>query len=110
MLIAKEGYDGKPDQFRLITCLNTTYKLLTGVVTQLLMVHMTEVDALPREQKAMRRGRRGCLDALVVDSMVAQEAKGEKRNLSMGWVDYRKAFDLVPHESHRCPKAGKEAG
>ena len=37
------------------------------------------------------------LDALIIDEAVAEEAKKDKRNLSVAWIDYRKAYDLVPH-------------
>lgn len=33
----------------------------------------------------------------MIDEAVAQETKESKGNLSMAWVDYRKAFDMVPH-------------
>ncbi len=32
---------------------------------------------------------------MVVDEALAREARS---GLSVAWVDYRKAFDLVPHE------------
>ena len=44
VLFPKDGCEGKPDQFRPINCLNCTYKLLTGVLTKILMAHDT---ALP---------------------------------------------------------------
>lgn len=41
----------------------------------------------------MRRGRRGCLDALLVDALVIKEAQMDEGDLSMA-----PAFDLVPHK------------
>ena len=111
VLIPKEGSTGQPDQYRPITCLNTMYKLLTGMLTAILMKHVIEKDLLPEEQKALRKRRRGCLDAIVIDQSVALEAKMYRRNLSVAWIDYRKAFDMVPHKlvrmalkSIRAPK------
>ncbi len=43
-------------------------------------------------------GRRGCLDALAIDAAVAEETKIDDRDLSVGWIDYQKAFDSVPHQ------------
>ncbi len=60
--------------------------------------HVEAMDLLPPEQIATRRGRRGCLDALVVDEALARETRSGRRSLSVAWVDYRKAFDLVPHK------------
>ncbi len=42
-------------------------------------------------------GRRGCLDALVIDWVLAKEAQVFGKNLSVSWVDFEKAFDRVPH-------------
>ena len=97
VLLPKEGCEGKPDQFRPITCLNCSYKLFTGVLTAILMAHVTNKNVLPEEQKALRKGRRGCLDAVAVDGMIVEETKLYSRNLSVAWIDYRKAFDLIPH-------------
>ncbi len=63
----------------------------------MLMEHVDAKEILPVEQKVLRKGRRGCLDALVVDAAVAGETKLRRRDFSMGWVDYKKAFDMVPH-------------
>ena len=29
--------------------------------------------------------------------MIMREVKMRKRNLSMAWIDYKKAYDMVPH-------------
>ena len=93
VFLPKEGCDGSPDKFRPITCLNTLYKLVTGVA---LMPHAIECEILPEEQKALRKGR-GCLEELMIDALVATEARREKRSVSVCWIDFQKAFDRVPH-------------
>jgi len=50
-----------PDQYRSITFLNTSYKLLTAVLTEVLYEHVQLYDILPREQYAVRRGHRDAL-------------------------------------------------
>ena len=82
----------RADQYRPIACLNTMYKALTAVMVGVVRDHVTQYDILPPEQCALRSGRRGWLDELMVDSMVT-----EGRNLDVAWIDYRKAFDHVPH-------------
>ena len=67
------------------------------MLATLLMEHVKKYDFLPEEQKALKKGTRGCLDALVIDEAVARETRLFGRNLSLGWVDYRKAYDMVPH-------------
>ena len=96
----QRGVFGGADQFRPITCLITMYKLYTRVIAQLLTVHVESRQILPEEQKALRKGRRGCLDALAVDGMAVIESKMSKRNLSVAWIDYRKAFDMIPQTDH----------
>ena len=98
VLIPKDGCEGKPQQYRPITCLNVMYKLFTAIVTEILYEHATEVGAIPQEQRALARGKRGCLDALHIDGMAARIAKREKMDLSVAWIDYQKAFDRVPHQ------------
>lgn len=75
VLIPKEGCTGCPEQYRPITCLNTAYKIYTGTLAEMLLEHVESCELLPPEQKALRRRRRGCLDALVIDGAVTGEAK-----------------------------------
>lgn len=70
VMVPKENCEGKPDQFRPITCLNTSYKFLTGILMMWLTWHVEKFRLLPDEQKASRRFRRGCLDALLIDTAV----------------------------------------
>ena len=97
VLIPKAGCEGRPEQYWPTTCLNTAYKLLTAVMTEVLYDHAMAHSYLPPEQRAIRRGHRGCLDALMVDSMVTREAMVRRRNLSVTWIDYQKAYDRVSH-------------
>lgn len=39
----------------------------------------------------------GTKDQLLIDKAVLREAKSKHRFLSMAWLDYRKAYDMVPH-------------
>ena len=87
-----------PGAQRPITCLNLMYKLLTGTLARVLMRHVTNYNLLPPEQKALRKGARGCMDALAIDAAVVRECKEDRRNCTMVWLDFRKAFDRVPHK------------
>ena len=44
----------------------------------------------------MRKGVQDCADALWADYSVAKEAYDNHTSLSVGWIDYSKAFDQVP--------------
>ena len=52
---------------------------------------------LPQEQKGCWRKPRGMNDLLFIDKVIMGEVKMRKRNLSVVWIDYKKAFDMVPH-------------
>lgn len=51
-------------------------------------------DLLPPEQKAIKKGARGCLDALTIDGAAAEEGK-RNGSLSVAWIDYQKAYDCI---------------
>ena len=47
--------------------------------------------------KGCRRKSGGTNDLAFVDKMIMREVKMRKWNLSMIWIDYKKAYDMVPH-------------
>ena len=86
-----------PKQYRPIACLNLMYKLYTSSLMEMLMQHVETFGLLPEEQKALRRGRAGCHDALLVDRMIVEDSEMRGKQLAVAWIDYAKAFDHVPH-------------
>ena len=52
---------------------------------------------MPHEQKGCRKKSRGTHDQLFVDKMLMKEVKQRKKDVAMAWVDYKKAYDMVPH-------------
>jgi len=50
---------------------------------------------IPKEQKRCHRESKGCKDQLLISKATLQECKRKKKNLSMAWTDYQKAFDRV---------------
>ncbi len=81
-----------------IACLNTCYKLLTGFVTAYLDQYVTERNLFVGEQRALQKGAWGCTHALLLDQTLISDAQDQKqRSISVGWIDYAKAFDSVPH-------------
>ena len=58
---------------------------------------MNEKKILPEEQKGCRRGSRGTRDQLLIDKTVLKDCRKRHTNLSITWIDHRKAYDLVPH-------------
>ena len=50
---------------------------------------------LPQEQKGCMRKSRETNDLLFIDKIIMREVKMRKQNLSMAWIDYKKAYDMV---------------
>ena len=85
------------DNYRSITCLPLMWKLLTGVIAEEMYNYLEREKILPEEQKGCRRESRGTKDQLLIDKTVLKDCRKRHNNLSMAWIDYRKAYDLVPH-------------
>ena len=96
-LIFKKGEENKAKNYRPITCLPTMYKLATLLITDRVYRHTDVNNILPFEQKGCRREARGCKEHLMLDRNILEYARKNKRNLSLLWIDYKKAYDSVPH-------------
>ena len=98
ILIQKDKSKGNiPCNYRPITCPPLVWKLLTGILADEIYEHLEESCVLPEEQKGCRRKCRGTGDLLFIDKMILREVKSRKKSLAVAWIDYRKAYDLVPH-------------
>ena len=83
--------------YRPITCLSTTWKLLTSIISNAIYDHLSDNGLIPWKQKGCKRKSRGMKDQLLMDKMIMKYAKRKQRNLRMTWIDYNKAYDSVPH-------------
>ena len=73
------------------------WKLLTGLIADQIYRHLDQPKLLPEEQKGCRKGSRGTNDLIFINREVISEVKSRKNNLAMAWIDYKKAYDMVPH-------------
>ncbi|CAH2106948.1 unnamed protein product [Euphydryas editha] len=110
ILVPKNENTEDPKNWRPIACLPSMYKLLTSVLANVLYSHCHENNIMAEEQRGCRRGVRGCKDHLMVNKAILEDAHQSQRNLSVAWIDYRKAFDSVSHEwllklldIYKCP-------
>ena len=83
--------------YRPITCLPLIWKLLIDVIADQIYAHLDHDKLLPDEQNGCRKGSRGTNDLLYIDRAVIKEVKSRNKNLSMAWIAYEKAYDMVPH-------------
>ena len=52
---------------------------------------------LPEEWKGCRQKCKGTGDLLFIDKIILREVKMRKKKLAVAWIDYKKAYDMVPH-------------
>ena len=60
-------------------------------------IHIQNNNLMPQEQKGCAPNTLGCIDQLLIDSMVLCDAKDNQKNLSVAWIDYAEAYDSVHH-------------
>lgn len=99
VLLYKSGDPMDPSNYRPITCLNTCYKIVTGVLNRLVVRHIRGGPADPPQQRALKQGQWACLHAALLDRTVVGDATWHRtqRGMHMAWVDFRKAFDSIGH-------------
>ena len=83
--------------YRPIACLPMMWKLLTGAMGEKLYHHLERNGLLTDEQKGCRKESRGSKDQLLVDKAILKNGRRRLTKLSMAWIDYKKAYDMVPH-------------
>ena len=59
--------------------------------------HLADNNIIAPEQAGAKKGMWGCTDQLLINQAVTDEAIKNRRNLYMIWLDYKKAYDSVPH-------------
>ncbi|CAI5482211.1 unnamed protein product [Closterium sp. Yama58-4] len=92
ILLHKKGEKDKLDNYRPITLLNFTYKVLARVVANRMKLHLHKV--ISAEQYGFIPSRR-ISDAIGVVADVIEAAKRGNEDWYMLLVDFRKAFDSV---------------
>ena len=98
VLIQKDKAKGKiSSNYRPITCLPLVQKLLTGILADEIYDYLETKMLLSEQQKGCRRKCKGTGDILFIDKMILQEVRMRKKNLAVAWIDYKKAYDMVPH-------------
>ena len=51
---------------------------------------------MPEEQKGCKLKCKGTGDLLFIDKMILWEVQTRKKNVAVAWIDYKKAYDMVP--------------
>ena len=96
-LIQKDSSKGTaPNNYRPITCLPMMWKILTAQIREKIYYSLTRRGLFPDEQKGCHKGSRGTAELLYFDQHILNESKTRRKNLAMDWIDYKKAYDMVP--------------
>ena len=72
------------------------WKILTAQIREEIYYSLISRGLFPNEQKGCRKGSRGTAELLYIDEHVLNESKNRRKNLAMAWIDYKKAYDMVP--------------
>ncbi|KAL0274582.1 UNVERIFIED_CONTAM: hypothetical protein PYX00_002681 [Menopon gallinae] len=96
-MLPKDSGACDPSKFRPITCLCTLYKALTSCLTAKIYEHCDSNNLVAEEQKGCRKRSRGCKEQVLIDSVILEQAKRNRRSLCTAFIDYKKTFDSVPH-------------
>ena len=96
-LIQKDPSKGTaPNNYRPITFLPMIWKILTAKIREEIYYSLTSRGLVPDEQKGCRKRSRGTAELLYIDQHILNESKNKRKNLAMAWIDYKKAYDMVP--------------
>ena len=85
------------DNYRPILCLSLMWMLITGTITESIYNFLDVNYKLPVEQKGCKKRSRGTKDQLLIDKMILRDCRKIHTNLGMAWIDYKKAYNMVPH-------------
>ena len=84
--------------YRPITCLNTSYKILTGLTAKYMRDHALVNKIWYEKQLGAVEGVLGTVDQLIIDRCIMEEVKQYRRNLAVAFYDYKKAYDKAHHD------------
>ena len=96
--IPKEENSSALGQFRPISLLNVEGKIMFGILTERMASFLLENGLVNTSvQKAGIPGFPGCLEHSSMIWHTIQEAKRQKRDLSVVWLDLANAYGSMPH-------------
>ena len=81
-----------------VTCLNTSYKILTGLMAKYMRKHIAVNKIWDEGQLGAVEGILSTVDQLIIDRCIMEEVKQHHRNLPVAFYDYKKACDKVHHD------------
>ena len=71
--------------------------MYTACIAEKIYKHLETNKLLAEEQKGCIKYSQGCTEQLIIDSALLEQAHKDNWNMYVAYIDYRKAFDSVPH-------------
>ena len=81
ILLPKNKNTHMEKNYRPIACLNTMYKIYTGILNVFIEDHCSTNDIITLEQAGGKKGSWGCSDQLLINKLVLDEVGKYRRNL-----------------------------
>ena len=72
------------------------WKILTAQIREEIYYSLISRGLFPDEQKGCREGSRSTAELLYTDQHILNESNNRRKNIAMDWIDYKKAYDIVP--------------
>ena len=85
------------NNYRPISCLTLMWKLMTRIIVNSVYEYRKMYNLPLVEQKGCRRNSRGTKNQLLIDKMVLNDCKKRHTDLGMTWIDYKKAYNMIPY-------------
>ena len=60
--------------------------------------HIEANNIIPEEQKGCTSDSYGTIDQLSINKMIMLDAIHNQRSISTAWIDYKEAYDSIPHD------------
>ena len=96
-LIQKDPSKGTtPNNHRPIACSPMIWNILIAQTGEEIYYSQRSRGLFTDEQKRYRKESRGTAEFLYIDQHILNESKIIRKNLAMAWIDYKKAYDMVP--------------
>ena len=95
--IFKKGKKTTPGNYRPVSLTSVMCKLLEGFIRQALYQHLVDNELLAKEQFGFCKGRT-CISQLLVTLSDWLTELDNKTPVDAAYLDFRKAFDSVPHQ------------
>jgi hypothetical protein len=70
---------------------------MTSCIKVIIYDHCEKLIILNEEQKGCVKESFVCKEQLIIDKLIMEQARKNNRNIYTAFIDYKKAFDSVPH-------------